>query len=78
MQEMNDQIPTLEQLHAQLWKEIRVHRNGLLKTADIKINVKEDAGTDATTWRTYRKKLRDMPTTTADPTKVVWPKKPAK
>lgn len=77
MEELNEQLPTLEQMYQQSWREIRVHRNGLLKQADIQINVLEDSGTDATPWRNYRQLLRDLPNNSENPTTLVWPTKPA-
>ena len=76
MQELNEQIPTLAQMHQQLWREIRCHRISLLKTADIKVNLAEDSGADASAWRNYRQLLRELPNTTDDPTVVVWPVMP--
>ena len=77
MQELNQQLPTLEQMYERLWTEVRVHRNGLLKEADIKINLIEDDGSDASIWRNYRQLLRDLPGLFDNPTAFVWPSKPA-
>jgi hypothetical protein len=76
MQEINEELPTLAQMYEHLWTEVRVHRNKLLKEADIQINLAEDTTADATPWRNYRQALRDLPGTTDNPTTVVWPTKP--
>lgn len=73
---MPENLPTLEQLHASLWIDIRAHRGALMSQVDIKINKLEDNGQDALVWRQYRQQLRDLPQTTDDPTKVVWPTRP--
>lgn len=56
--------------------KIRMEREALLKEADIAILKLEDAGADASAWRTYRQALRDI---TKNPTYVhliTWPTKP--
>ena len=55
------------------WETIRGKRNQLLKNTDWQ------AGTDVTmsdAQKAYRKKLRDLPATNADPTKIVFPDAP--
>lgn len=76
MEEHNDQLPTLAEMYEHLWSEIRCHRIGLLKAADIQVNLLEDNGSDASAWRSYRQLLRDLPGTTDNPAMVVWPVEP--
>ena len=71
-----EQLPTLDQLHQQLWQDIRIHRCKLLQQADIKINHCEDNGVNADNWRSYRQELRDLPQNYDNPTTVVWPQAP--
>ena len=55
------------------WTTLRTKRNALLKDTDWQ------AGTDVTmsdAQKAYRKKLRDLPATNADPTKIVFPDAP--
>ena len=55
------------------WADIRSKRNALLKDTDWQ------AGTDVTmtdAQKAYRKKLRDLPATNSDPTKIVFPDAP--
>lgn len=70
-------IPTLQQMQAMAWREIRQHRNQLLMSADITINKLEDQGQSAAAWRSYRQQLRDLPESCDNPHSVVWPTKPA-
>ena len=58
---------------AATWDSVRSERNQLLKDTDWQ------AGTDVTmsdAQKAYRKKLRDLPATNADPTKIVFPDAP--
>ena len=58
---------------AATWDSVRGERNQLLKDTDWQ------AGTDVTmsdAQKAYRKKLRDLPATNADPTKIVFPDAP--
>ena len=58
---------------AEEWTALRAKRNALLKDTDWQ------AGTDVTmsdAQKAYRKKLRDLPATNADPTKIVFPDAP--
>ena len=57
------------------WERIRIHRNNLLKACDAKMV--EDAPWDKSAWIVYRQELRDLPTTNADPNKIVFPSEPA-
>jgi len=55
------------------WSSVRSHRNNLLRDTDWQ------AGTDVTmsdAQKAYRKKLRDLPATNSDPTKIVFPDAP--
>ena len=55
------------------WETVRGERNQLLRDTDWQ------AGTDVTmsdAQTAYRKKLRDLPATNADPTKIVFPDAP--
>ncbi len=73
---MSENLPTVEQLQNALWADIRFHRNKLLKEVDIKVNLLEDSGQDASNWRSYRQALRDLPQQVESPLDVVWPTKP--
>ena len=58
---------------AATWDSVRAERNQLLKNTDWQ------AGTDVTmsdAQTAYRKKLRDLPATNSDPTKIVFPDAP--
>jgi len=58
---------------AATWRSVRSERNQLLKNTDWQ------AGTDVTmsdAQTAYRKKLRDLPATNSDPTKIVFPDAP--
>tara|TARA_R110000824_G_scaffold398221_1_gene602044 strand:- start:294 stop:614 length:321 start_codon:yes stop_codon:yes gene_type:complete len=58
---------------AATWDSVRGERNQLLKDTDWQ------AGTDVTmtdAQKAYRKKLRDLPATNSDPTKIVFPDAP--
>ena len=58
---------------AEEWAALRGKRNQLLKDTDWQ------AGTDVTmsdAQKAYRKKLRDLPATNSDPTKIVFPDAP--
>ena len=58
---------------AATWRSVRSERNQLLKDTDWQ------AGTDVTmsdAQTAYRKKLRDLPATNSDPTKIVFPDAP--
>lgn len=57
------------------WAQLRMRRNQLLMQSDW--TQLADAPVDATAWATYRQELRDLPSTTADPTAVTWPTIPA-
>tara|TARA_R110002020_G_scaffold157819_4_gene340817 strand:- start:6886 stop:7275 length:390 start_codon:yes stop_codon:yes gene_type:complete len=55
---------------------LRSLRFPLIIEADHKINTLEDAGSDASAWKTYRQKLRDI-TKDDDLDNPTWPTKPS-
>jgi len=55
---------------------LRSLRFPLIIEADHKINTLEDAGSDASAWKTYRQKLRDI-TKDDDLDNPTWPDKPS-
>jgi hypothetical protein len=55
---------------------LRSLRSPLIIEADYKINTLEDAGSDASAWKTYRQKLRDI-TKGDDLDNPTWPTKPS-
>ena len=55
---------------------LRAKRHPLILETDHKINTLEDAGSDASAWKTYRQKLRDI-TKDADLDNPTWPSKPS-
>jgi len=55
---------------------LRSERESLLIEADYKINTLVDNNQDASAWRTYRQKLRDI-TKAEDLDNVTWPTKPS-
>ena len=57
------------------WERIRFHRDELLKKSDWRMV--DDASWDKSIWASYRQALRDLPTTNADPSKIVFPNEPA-
>jgi hypothetical protein len=56
------------------WIRIRLYRDDLLNASDFRMI--QDAPFDKTTWATYRQALRDLPTTNADPMKIIFPNEP--
>ena len=56
-------------------QEWRAKREPLLEEADWQINILLDAGSDASAWRTYRQKLRDI--TKQSISSITWPTKPS-
>ena len=67
-----------ELIDAQPWKELRQERNKRL--AEVDWIFSEDYAIDDESyqqWLTYRKALRDLPSTTEDPANPIWPEKPA-
>lgn len=70
----NDALPELEK--QKKLELIRMQREPLLLESDHKINTLVDNGGDASEWRTYRQKLRDI-TKAEDLDNVTWPTKPS-
>lgn len=56
------------------WSSIRAKRNALLSESDW--TQLADAPVDAAAWATYRKALRDLPSTFPNAATLVWPVKP--
>jgi hypothetical protein len=58
-----------------LWARIRYQRDKELAATDwTQIS---DATVDKTAWAKYRQQLRDLPAQNDDPTKIVFPSRPA-
>tara|TARA_Y100000593_G_scaffold92289_1_gene183387 strand:- start:708 stop:923 length:216 start_codon:yes stop_codon:yes gene_type:complete len=70
---MADYTPTAEQIKAMKWVDIRETRNDRLRQTDWWA-VSDRTMTSAQT--KYRQDLRDLPSTTDDPDKVVFPTMP--
>jgi hypothetical protein len=77
--------PTLEELiakqqelvDAQPLKELRAKRNKLLTNCDwVTIKAYSTQKVVPKAWRDYMQALRDLPSTTEDPTNPVWPSIP--
>lgn len=66
-----------ELLREHPWKELRAERNRRLADADWVTLRAYSSGTDVPEeWMTYMEALRDLPSTTKDPTNPVWPEPP--
>ena len=71
-------------LDGEAMKRLRIHRDNLLKETDWVVTKASETGVAETTaWKTYRKQLRDLPST-AKPEidnafikNVTWPTKPS-
>ncbi len=57
-----------------VWERLRNRRNQLLAACDYRMV--PDAPWDTAPWETYRQALRDLPDTTSDPRRAVWPTSP--
>ncbi len=57
-----------------VWERLRNRRNQLLAACDYRMVT--DAPWDTGPWETYRQALRDLPDTTSDPRRAVWPTSP--
>lgn len=57
-----------------VWERLRNRRDGLLAECDWRVVA--DAPWDTAPWQAYRQALRDLPDTTSDPRKAIWPTKP--
>ena len=69
---------TAENLNETQWRTLRAHRNELLLGSDW-TQANDAPLTDAKkqAWREYREALRNLPSNTSDPSKVVFPKSPS-
>ena len=64
-------------IDAQPWKELRQERNQRLADVDWIFSEDYAIGDESyQQWLTYRKALRDLPSTTEDPANPVWPSRP--
>lgn len=57
------------------FERLRLWRDSQLKATDW--TQIEDAPTDKAAWATYRQALRDLPSQSNDPSKLVFPNEPA-
>ena len=61
---------------AEKWKRIRQDRDRLLNDSDWVVTKATETGvTVSSAWKTYRQKLRDVPSQ-SDPDDITWPTKP--
>ena len=61
---------------AEKWKRIRQDRDRLLNDSDWVVTKATETGVTVTSaWKTYRQKLRDVPSQ-SDPDNITWPTKP--
>lgn len=75
---LHDQYDDQSEFELALWKrEVQLMRFELFEEADIAIFKLEDAGADASAWRTYRQALRDLPDTVTEIGVVNLPVKPS-
>ena len=59
------------------WSDLRTKRNQLLAATDWEIVKHKELGTTIpAALKTYRQQLRDLPSTTSDPSSPSWPVKP--
>ena len=62
---------------AEKWKRVRSQRDILLKETDWVVTKATETGvTVSSAWKTYRQKLRDVPSQ-SDPDNITWPTKPS-
>ena len=66
-------VPVVERSIAEEWEMMRGKRNFLLAQTDI---YGLSDRTITAEMKNYRQKLRDLPSTQADPADIVWPTKP--
>ena len=62
---------------APTWEQIRGQRDALLKDSDWSAFPDATPKPSKEAWLTYRRALRDIPTTFKTPEEVVWPEKPS-
>ena len=61
---------------AEKWKDVRSQRDRLLNETDWVVTKATETGvTVSSAWKTYRQKLRDVPSQ-SDPDDITWPTKP--
>lgn len=58
-----------------VWERLRNRRNALVAETDWRVT--PDASWDVAPWTAYRQALRDLPDSTTDPRKAVWPQPPS-
>ena len=62
---------------AEKWKDVRSQRDRLLNETDWVVTKATETGVTVTSaWKTYRQKLRDVPSQ-SDPDDITWPTKPS-
>ena len=62
---------------AEKWKRVRSQRDRLLNETDWVVTKATETGETVTSaWKTYRQKLRDVPSQ-SDPDNITWPTKPS-
>ena len=62
---------------AEKWKRVRLRRDRLLNETDWVVTKATETGETVTSaWKTYRQKLRDVPSQ-SDPDAITWPTKPS-
>ena len=62
---------------AEKWKRVRLRRDRLLNDSDWVVTKATETGvTVSSAWKTYRQKLRDVPSQ-SDPDDITWPTKPS-
>ena len=62
---------------AEKWKDVRSQRDRLLNETDWVVTKATETGvTVSSAWKTYRQKLRDVPSQ-SDPDDITWPTKPS-
>ena len=62
---------------AEKWKDVRSQRDRLLNETDWVVTKATETGETVTSaWKTYRQKLRDVPSQ-SDPDNITWPTKPS-
>ena len=66
-------VPVVERSIAEEWEMMRAKRNFLLAQTDI---YGLSDRTKTAEMKNYRQKLRELPSTQADPADIVWPTKP--
>ena len=61
---------------AEKWKRVRLRRDRMLNDSDWVVTKATETGvTVSSAWKTYRQKLRDVPSQ-SDPDDITWPTKP--